>query len=118
MFMIMLILNNPDQCQEVMETWEANGAPGVTVLPSTGLGRIRTKKGLHDDMPLMPSLEDFFQAEENLHRTLIAIIRERDIVDKIIQATESVIGDLNQPHTGILVILPVIEAYGLDRYKE
>jgi nitrogen regulatory protein P-II 1 len=118
MFMIMLILNNPDQCQSVMEAWDAAGAPGVTVLPSTGLGRIRTAQGLKDDMPLMPSLEDFFQDEESLHRTLIAIVRERPLVDAVVQATQSVLGDLNQPNTGILVILPVLEAYGLERYSK
>ncbi len=118
MFMIMLILNNTDQCQNVMDAWDAAGAPGVTIFPSTGLGRIRTGMGLKDDIPLMPSLEDFFHDEENLHRTLVAIVRGRPLVDRIIQATQSILGDLNRPNTGILVILPVLEAYGLDRYPE
>ena len=65
----------------------------------------------------MPSLKDFFQQDENLHRTLITIVRERPVVDGILQATQSVLGDLNQPHTGIQVVLPVLEAYGLDRYN-
>lgn len=115
MFMIMLILNNTEQCQNVLNAWDTAGAPGITVLASTGLGRIRAKQGLFDDIPLMPSLEDFFQSEEDLHRTLIAIVRERAVVDTIIQATQALLGDLNQPNTGILVILPVLEAYGLDR---
>jgi len=118
MFLILLVLNNIDQCQDVLDAWDAAGAPGVTILPSTGLGRIRAKTGLHEDIPLMPSLEDFLQQEENLHRTLIAIVRGRELVDRIVQATQAVLGDLNQPHTGILVILPVLEAYGLDRYSE
>jgi nitrogen regulatory protein PII len=118
MFMIMLILNDSDQCQSILDAWDEAGAPGVTVLRSTGLGHIRSKMGLHDDVPLMPSLEDFFQQDENLHRTLIAIVRGRPVVDAIIQATQSMLGDLNQPHTGILVVLPVLEAYGLDRFSE
>lgn len=118
MFMIMLILNDPDQCQDILNAWESAGAPGVTILPSTGLGRIRKKMGLNEDMPLMPSLADFFQQEENLHRTLITFARERPVVDAIIAATQTILGDLNQPHTGILAILPVLEAYGLDRYAE
>lgn len=115
MFMIMLILNNPDQTQDLLDAWDKAGAPGVTVISSTGLGRIRARMGLHEDVPLMPSLEDFFQQEENLHRTLIAIVRGQSMVDDIVHATESILGDLNQPHTGILVVLPVLEAYGLDR---
>lgn len=118
MFMIVLILNNPDQCQTVMNAWEEAGAPGVTLLPSTGLGRIRAKLGLNEDIPLMPSLEDFMQHEESLHRTLITIVRPRELVDAIVRATQNELGDLNRPNTGILVVLPVIEAYGLDRYQE
>jgi nitrogen regulatory protein P-II 1 len=118
MFMIMLILDDPDQCQAVLAGWETAGAPGVTILPSTGMGRIQAKVGLNDDLPLLPSLKDFLQQEESLHRNLISIVRERAVVDGIIQATQAVLGDLNQPNSGILVILPVLEAYGLDRYKE
>lgn len=118
MFMILLILNNPDQCQTVMNAWEEAGAPGVTILPSTGLGRIKAKMGLNEDIPLMPSLEDFMQHEESLHRTLFTIVRGRELVDAIVNATRQELGDLNRPHTGILVVLPVIEAYGLDRYQE
>lgn len=118
MFMIMLILNDPEKCQDVLDAWESAGAVGITILPSTGLGRVRKKMGLNEDLPLMPSLEDFFQQEENLHRTLITIVHERLIVDRIIHATQTLLGDLNQPHTGILAILPVLEAYGLDRYSE
>lgn len=118
MFMILLILNDPDRCEEVLDAWEAAGAPGITILPSTGLGHIRTRMGLPEDLPLMPSLEDFFQSEESTHRTLITIVSERAVVDGIIQATQSVLGDLSLPHTGILVVLPVLEAYGLVRRKE
>jgi nitrogen regulatory protein PII len=118
MFMVMLILNNPDQCQDVLDSWQAAGVKGITILPSTGMGRISARIGLHDDMPLMPSLEDFLHQEENLHRTLIAVVRERTVVDSVIQATQTIIGDLNKPDTGILVVLPVLEAYGLDRYTE
>lgn len=118
MFMVMFILNNPDHTQDVLNAWETAGARGVTILPSTGLGRIRASVGLNDDMPLLPSLSDFFQQEENLHRTLIAVVSERTVVDAVIQATQVVVGDLNQPNTGILVILPVLEVYGMTTYNQ
>jgi nitrogen regulatory protein P-II 1 len=117
MFMILFILNNPDECQSLLNAWEDAGAPGVTILPSSGLGRVRRRTGLKEDMPLMPSLEDFFHQEENLHRTLFTIVAERDVVDRIIQVTQSMFGDLNLPDTGILAVLPVLEVHGLRRHK-
>lgn len=102
----------------VLNVWNTAGARGVPIFPSTGLGRIRTIVGLNEDIPLIPSLIVFFQQEENLHCTLIAIVPERLTVDGIIQATKSVVGDLNQPNTGVLVILPVLEAYGMTTFNK
>jgi nitrogen regulatory protein P-II 1 len=115
MYMVLLILNDPEKCQNVLDAWEQAGAPGVTVLLSSGLGHIMKKMGLQEDLPLIPSLDDFFQQEETPHRTLFSIVRERGLVDRMIDATRAVLGDLNQPNNGILSILPVLEAYGLDR---
>lgn len=114
MFLVMFILNNPEKCFDVLDAWEAAGAAGVTILPSTGLGRIRSV-GLLEDFPLMPSLEEFFTHDETQHRTLITALKERAIVDRVIQATYRVVGDLSLPNTGILLVLPILEAYGLDR---
>jgi hypothetical protein len=115
MFLVLLILDNPEQCPAVLDAWEAAGAPGVTILASSGLGRLRRHAGLLEEMPLMPALDEFFRQEENQHRTLISIVRGHEMVERLVQATQSVTGDLNRPHTGILVVLPVLEAYGLDR---
>lgn len=115
MFLILFILDDPEQCTDVLDAWEDAGASGATILPSTGLGRIRTRAGLKEDMPLMPSLEEFFMHDESQHRTLITVVKEREVVDRIVRATQRVVGDLNQPRTGILVVLPALEVYGLDR---
>lgn len=117
MFFVLLILNDPDKCQPMMEAWTDAGAPGVTVLTSSGYGRIKANLGLIGDLPLMPSLDDFFQQQENVHRTLFTIVRQRPVVDAVIKATQAMLGDLNRPNTGILVVLPVLEAYGLDRVR-
>ncbi len=114
MFMILLILDNPDYCKVVLDAWDNAGAYGVTILPSTGLGRVRRSAGLQDDMPLMPSLEEFFKEEESQNRTLITIVQDQPTVDRIIAATEKIVGDLNEPNTGILAVLPVTQVYGLQ----
>jgi hypothetical protein len=39
--MILLVLDNREQCPSVLDAWEAAGASGITILESTGLGRVR-----------------------------------------------------------------------------
>ncbi len=118
MYMVLLTIDDPGKCRAVMDAWTNAGAPGVTMLPSTGLDRLRSKYALTGEMPLIPSLADFLDKEEDRHNTIYSIVRDHDLVERLVKATESVLGDLNLPRTGIMVVLPILEAYGLDRRGE
>jgi hypothetical protein len=63
----------------------------------------------------MPSLGDFFGRDEELSRTLFTIVKDDDLVEPLIAATRSVVGDLDQPGSGLLVILPVDLIEGLEK---
>lgn len=118
MFMIVFILHDPDKLERILNAWEETGVKGITILPSTGLARLRNHSILREDMPLIPSLEDMFNPVENLNRTLITIIQDEQMLDRVIDATQKVIGDLNEPNTGILSVIPLFRVYGLDRKDE
>jgi nitrogen regulatory protein PII len=115
MYLIMFVLDDPDKLEEILEAWSEAGVNGVTVLPSTGLGRIRQGAGYRDDLPLIPALGDFYHRAEEYHRTLFTVVKGDKTVKKVVEATEAIIGDLNLPDTGMLVVLPVSQAYGLER---
>jgi nitrogen regulatory protein PII len=110
--MILLIVNNPESCPDVLDAWEAAEVPGITILESTGLGNIR-QAGIRDDMPLMPSLSDLFRTKEHRHRTLFTVVEGEEKVEEVIQATQNIMGDLEQPHNGALFVLPVSRVVGL-----
>lgn len=118
MYLILLVLNDPDQLENLLIAWEENGIQGATVLFSTGMGRLRQLKGWRDDMPLIPSLSDFYGVPENMNRTIFSLARDDAEVDAIVAATESVVGDLDETETGLLLILPVSRAYGINKRKE
>lgn len=110
--MILLILDDINQCSSILEAWEAQGVGGITILESTGLGRVR-KLSIRDDIPLMPSLSRLLQNREERHRTLFTVVEGEEMVDKVIQATEEVLGDLEGAHNGVLFVLPVSRVKGL-----
>lgn len=115
MFLILFVLDDPDKLEEVLSAWSEAGVNGITVMPSTGLGRIRQGAGYRDDIPLIPSLEDFYDRIEEFHRTLFTVVKGEKTVKKVVEATQAVIGDLDLPNTGMMVVLPVSQAYGLER---
>jgi len=113
-FMVIFVLDDVDQCKDVLDAWEAFGISGVTILESSGLGRVR-QAGMRDDLPLMPSLSDLFKRTETRHRTLFTVTKHQEKIDAIVKATQSVVGDLEQPNTGFLFVLPVSQVYGLSK---
>jgi nitrogen regulatory protein P-II 1 len=112
---ILFILNDPAKLLDLLNAWKEAGASGATVMCSTGMGRIHQSAVLRDDMPLMPSLSDFYDHDEKLSRTLFTIVKDDGTVDRIIAATRSIVGELDQPGTGLLVVLPVEQAQGLEK---
>jgi len=113
-FQIVFVLDNPDQCGDILDAWEDAGIGGVTILESSGLGRVR-RAGIRDDLPLMPSLNDLFMNTETQHRTLFTVVKSQSQIEAIVKATQSVVGDLEQPDTGFLFVVPVSQVYGISK---
>lgn len=113
-YLVVLIVDDPENCPAILEAWEKAGVQGVTILESTGLGRYR-RAGMRDDLPLMPSLRDLFEAKEIHHRTLFSVVEDESIVDEMIILVKEVIGDLEEGDTGFLFVVPVTRVYGLGK---
>jgi nitrogen regulatory protein PII len=116
-YLVVFVLDDPERCRDILDAWEAAGAPGVTILDSSGLGRVR-QAGIRDDLPLMPSLSDLFRRQEARHRTLFSVVKDQSQVDAIAQATQAVIGELDRAHTGLLFVVPVSQVFGLHKRRE
>jgi len=115
MKLILFVLHDPEKLKELLNAWKVAGVSGATILFSTGMGRLRQSSALRDDLPLMPSLEDFLPVAERLSRTVFTMIEDEEIVENVIAATQQVVGDLNQPDRGLLIVLPVAEVYGMRK---
>lgn len=114
-YLVVLVLDNLEQCPAVLDAWEQAGVGGITILESSGLGRMRGI--LSDDLPLIPSLRDLLATREFQHRTLFTVVEDEATVERVIATTERVVGDLNEPHTGLLFALPVSRVLGLHKRR-
>ena len=115
MFLVLFVLNDTAKCDDLLYGWEDAGVKGITILASSGLGRIRQRLGLREDFPIFPSLSEISEHSEKLSRTFFSVVPNEEMVEKIVKNTQDVVGDLSQPNTGILIILPVARVYGLDK---
>ena len=113
---VVMIVDNPDLCPEILDAWEGLGVRGITILESTGLGRIR-QAALRDDLPLMPSLSDLLQGDEVHHRTIFSVVDDEQLVQAMLAAAQKFTGNLEDAHTGFLFVIPVSQAVGLGKHR-
>jgi hypothetical protein len=71
--------------------------------------------GRWDDLPLMPSLRDFYEHDELFSRTLFTILPDEAAVERVVQATIATVGGLDQANTGLLAVFPLVKVYGLEK---
>jgi nitrogen regulatory protein P-II 1 len=112
LFLVVFILDDPTWCSGILDAWESVGVTGITILESSGLGRIR-KAALREDLPLMSTFSEVLKHQETSHRTLFSVVKGQDLVDRIVEVTEEAVGDLDEEDNGFLFVLPVSQVHGL-----
>lgn len=115
-YLVVLVLDDPDLSDALLDAWEAAGVRGVTILESSGIGRVR-RAALRDDMPLMPSLRNIMRGEEEHHRTFFSVVESEEQVETLAAAAQQVVGDFSQPNTGLVFALPISHVHGLHKAK-
>lgn len=114
-YLILLVVHDTEKFEYVLEAWREAGVSGVTVLPSIGLQRLDDERALREDMPLMPMISSLFEHDEVLNRTLFSMVEGDELVDKVVAATIATLGDLDEPNSGVMAVLPISRVYGLHR---
>lgn len=107
MYMIMLVLDDPDQLDEVLLAWERAGIRGATIVESTGIQRLRRK-----NVPMRYLFQTHGMVEEG-HLTLFVIVDSEAMVNACLQATEQVVTDLDGPNTGVFAAWPLTVVKGV-----
>src|SRR4051794_22733349 len=114
MFMIIYILDDISHFQAIVSAWRTSGASGITIFDTTGTETLH-KRGYRDDLPLMPSIVDLLSEQDAEHKTLMTIVESEAIADRIVQVTQEIVGDFSRHNAGVLCVLPVLKAFGLNK---
>ena len=110
MQMIMFVLDDPDLLDQVLEACYESGVTGATIMESTGLHRRRKRVAMRysfDNAPL----------EESGNYTLFAMVANESIAENCLRAVEKVVGDLDNPNTGVFASWPLSIVKGFQKIK-
>ncbi len=113
MYMIMLVLDDPNKLDDVLDAWDAVGVGGATMYESSGIHRRRIQRGR------IPFRFNFGQLgagiQEVNNYTLFTVVDSEDMVHECVTAVEEVVGDLSQPRTGVLAAWPLMVTKGVPK---
>ena len=112
MHIIFFVLDDPKKLDPILDAWQKVGIRGVTIIESTGIRR-RTSQKEHIPMRFASFIPELMVGGEEGNLTLITIVRDERKIEKCIQATETIVGDLSEPNTGILSAWPLSHIKGL-----
>jgi nitrogen regulatory protein PII len=107
MFMVMFVLDDPNRLDEVLKAWMDAGILGATITESTGM-----RKQLTPCPPMRYSYGGSNLREAG-NLTLFVIVKNETLVNKCLAAAEEVMGDLNNPNTGVFAAWPLSITKGI-----
>lgn len=116
MHIIFFVLDDPKKLDKILEAWQKVGIRGVTIIESTGVQR-RTSQKERIPMRFSGFIPELVVGGEEGNLTLFTIVRNEHKIAKCIQAIESIVGDLNEPNTGILASWPLSHIKGLPHLE-
>jgi hypothetical protein len=109
MFMILCVVDDPHKVNNVMEAWRNAGVAGITIVESTGLHRVEKVPRIP-----MPYLLSGVESERG-NITLLTVVDDEAMVQRCLEAAESVVGDFNSSNTGMFAAWPLTFVKGAAR---
>lgn len=111
MYLLVNVLEQSELLPGILEGFAEIGIKGSTVLNSTGMGRILMQSKA--DAQVSEELSKVVTSCEPTNKTLLTVIRNKDILEKAIDVIRSFCGDLSEPGKGVLFVLPLEHIEGL-----
>jgi hypothetical protein len=108
--LVALITSQLEQSHAIGEAWQKAGAPGVTLVESHGLRRLQRAGKSSELLPGLVSMAQILRAAEM--SSLMILPWTDSLVDRLVETTVAVLGDLTLPGMDFLVL--DLERWGLS----
>ena len=108
MHLLVCVVNNTAKVNEIVTGLIKIGVTGATVIDSHGTAEIAAEQ-----VPLLAGFRHLLQADRTSNRTVFSVIRDDETLEKAIELVEEACGDLEEPSSGLLFVVPLSRVVGL-----
>jgi hypothetical protein len=113
---VILITTRVHEAHALGDAWQAAGAPGVTFLEGYGIQSLREASKRVEVLPGMMSMLEMLRQHDENNMIVFSVIPDDAVVDKLVQATERILGSLEQPDNGVMFTLDVDRMFGIRNH--
>jgi len=113
MKLLVFVLNDATNLEAVLEAYIEAGVPGATILDSEGMGHF-----LAFEVPLFADFKDFMKGNKPRNKTILAVIHDDLVLQRLKPLIEDVVGELSVPGSGVMFTVPVDWFAGPQRAHE
>ena len=115
MNLAIFVLNQVELVDVLLQRLIKSGIRGGTMLDSMGIASYVAMKKVDDDLADM--FRNLFSSGQHHNKTMLFCVDDEEL-DLLKRVIEQVTGGLGQPHSGILMVLPLSEVLGIANKKE
>lgn len=110
MFVLFIVLNQPEYLPDVLYKMKQLGIRGASVIDSMGATSIT--KDLYK-VPVIGGFMKSIDGDTHSNKTVFSVIEREEQVERVMSHIEEIIGgDMKQPNKGIMFVLPVTHMRG------
>jgi hypothetical protein len=111
--LVVLITGQVEQGRVIDEAWQALGAPSVTMVEGYGLRSLQERWQNVEILPGTFSLQNILRENYLTSLLIISVVNDDEMADRLVKATEDILGDMYAPQKGLIFILDVPRVVGL-----
>ena len=116
MHALFLVINETKYLEDILEEFIKIGVRGATILDSQGMGRALAANS-DQHIPMFGYLKNFLDDAHPYNKTIFTVLESQQLVDVVVKAVNSVVGDINKPGIGFMFTVPVGSVYGIGEGK-
>jgi len=111
MYLLIIVLYNEEYIKEILRKFLEIDVRGATLIRSEGMGAV-----LSDEVPVFSSLREVLLNKEGIgeNYTIFSAIKTEETLNKAIKIVLEIVEDIDKPGTGIVIVQPVLQIYGLS----
>lgn len=112
MYMVFFVLNDNSYLERILKAWNELGLAGATIVESAGQYKCQQKH--------IPMRFTFGESSQNeiCNTTIFLIVKNKSQVKSCLEAIEHIVGNLDNPNSGVFCAWPLSMTKGVQTYKK